>query len=102
MFGKNKSLTKDFFSKEEIDFYYYNILIEVFGINYIVEKFLNLYFEDNKKAQDIIRNNLRKFLEIIDAETFSKIKFYFNNDEIWINFIYFELNIFIIINLIIK
>ena len=82
LFGKNKNLTKDFFSKEEIDFYYYNILIEGFGINYTVENFLNLYFEDNKKAQDIIRNNLRKFLEIIDAESFSKIKFYFNNDEI--------------------
>ena len=41
------------------------------------EDFLNLYIEDYKKQNDI-RNNLRKFMEIIDINTFSKIRFYFD------------------------
>ena len=81
MFGKNRNLVGDYFSKEEIDYYYYNIQINVFGDKVLVEDFLNLYFEGNIKVQDLIRHNLRRLLEIIDINTFSKIEFYYDEIE---------------------
>ena len=77
---KNKNVT-EYFYKDEIDLYYNNIIIDIMGDKLLVEDFLNLYFEDNIKAQNLIRNNLKKFLKIIDIETFTKINFYFDNTE---------------------
>ena len=77
---KNGNLVQ-YFYKEEIDYYYNNIIVDVMGDNILVEDFINLYFEDNIKAQNLIRNNLKKFLGIIDIETFTKINFYFDNNE---------------------
>ena len=77
---KNKNALQ-YFYKEEIDYYYNNIIIDIMGDKLLVEDFLNLYFEGNIKAQNLIRNNLKKFLGIIDIETFTKINFYFDNTE---------------------
>ena len=81
LLGKNRNLVCDYFSKEEIDYYYYNIQINVFNDKILVEDFLNLYFEGNFKIQDLIRHNLRRLLEIIDINTFSKIEFYYDETE---------------------
>ena len=81
MLGKNRNLVADYFSKEEIDYYYYNIQINVFNDKILVEDFLNLYFEGNIKIQDLIRHNLRRLLEIIDINIFSKIEFYYDETE---------------------
>ena len=81
MLGKNRNLVCDYFSKEEIDYYYYNIQINVFNDKILVEDFLNLYFEGNIKIQDLIRHNLRRLLEIIDINIFSKIEFYYDETE---------------------
>ena len=74
--GKNKNIG-EYFTPEEINYYYNTIIIDVFGEQIMLEDFLNLYIEDYKK-QNNIRNNLRKFMEIIDINTFSKIRFYFD------------------------
>jgi hypothetical protein len=74
--GKNKNIG-EYFTPEEINYYYNTIIIDVFGEQIMFEDFLNLYIEDYKK-QNNIRNNLRKFMEIIDINTFSKIRFYFD------------------------
>ena len=68
----------EYFSDEDIEFYYNNIVIDVLGEYIFLENFLNLYFENNIKAQNIIRRILRKFLKIIDIETYYKISFYFD------------------------
>jgi len=51
-----------YFYKEEIDYYYNNIILDVMGDKILIEDFINLYFEDNIKAQNLIRNNLKKFI----------------------------------------
>ena len=81
LLGKNRNLVGDYFSKEEIDFYYYNIQVSVFGDKILIEDFLKLYFEDNIRMQDSIRKNLRRFLEFIDMNLFSQIEFYYDETE---------------------
>ena len=81
LLGKNKKLVSDYFSEEDIDFFYYNIEVNVFGEKILIENFLNIYFDGNLRMQDSIRKNLRKFLEFIDMNTFSKIEFYYDETE---------------------
>ena len=81
LLGKNKQLVSDYFSEKEIDFFYYNIEVNVFGEKILIENFLNIYFDGNNRMQDSIRRNLRKFLEFIDMNTFSKIEFYYDETE---------------------
>ena len=81
LLGKNRNLVGDYFSKDEIDFYYYNIQVSVFGDKILIEDFLKLYFEDNIRMQDSIRKNLRRFLEFIDMNLFSQIEFYYDETE---------------------
>ena len=78
LLGKNRNLVGEHISKEEIDYFYYNTQIRVFGDKILIEDFLKLYFEGNFKMQDSIRNNLRRLLEIIDLNTFSKIEFFYD------------------------
>ena len=77
-FNKNKD---GYFSKEEIDIYINNIIIDVFGEQVLFEDLINLYLEDNSKAKNQIPVMMRGLMEIIDIETFSIIKFYFNMYE---------------------
>ena len=77
---KNKNVI-EYFYNDEIDYVYNNIIIDIMGDKLLVEDFLNLYFEDNLKEQNLIRNKLKKFLKIIDIETFTKINFYYDNTE---------------------
>ena len=79
-YGKNKN-KNNYFSKEEIDYLYYNITINVFGDKILIEDFLNLYLEDNLIGKTRITYNIRKFIENIDIETFSKINFYYDNNN---------------------
>ena len=81
LLGKNRNLVGDYFSKDEIDFYYYNIQVRVFDDKILIEDFLKLYFEDNIRMQDSIRKNLRRFLEFIDMNLFSQIEFYYDETE---------------------
>ena len=81
LLGKNKKLVSDYFSEEEIDFFYYNIEVNVFGEKILIENFLKIYFDGDIRMQNSIRNNLRKFLEFIDMNTFSKIEFYYDESE---------------------
>ena len=81
LLGKNRDLVGKYFSQNEIDLFYYNIQISVFGEKILVEDFLKLYFEDDIRKQNIIRNNLRRFLDFIDMDTFARIEFYYDMNE---------------------
>ena len=77
-YNKNKD---GYFSKEEIDIYINNIIIDVFGEQVLFEDLINLYLEDNSKAKNQIAVMMRKLMEIIDIETFNQIYFYYNCEE---------------------
>ena len=81
LLGKNRDLVGKYFSQNEIDLFYYSIQISVFGEKILVEDFLKLYFEDDIRKQNIIRNNLRRFLDFIDMDTFARIEFYYDMNE---------------------
>ena len=81
LLGKNRDLVGKYFSQNEIDLFYYNIQISVFGEKILVEDFLKLYFEDDIRKQNTIRNNLRRFLDFIDMDTFARIEFYYDMNE---------------------
>ena len=76
--GNNKENSKcKYFSYFEIEDKIFNLMINIFGEKIYLDDFLNLYLE----GQDIVKNNisfnLRRFLEIIDKDSFSKIEFYY-------------------------
>ena len=81
LLGKNRDLVGKYFSQNEIDLFYYSIQISVFGEKILVEDFLKLYFEDDIRKQNTIRNNLRRFLDFIDMDTFARIEFYYDMNE---------------------
>ena len=81
LLGKNRDLIGKYFSQNEIDLFYYSIQISVFGEKILVEDFLKLYFEDDIRKQNTIRNNLRRFLDFIDMDTFARIEFYYDMNE---------------------
>ena len=81
LLGKNRDLVGKYFSQNEVDLFYYNIQISVFGEKILVEDFLKLYFEDDIRKQNTIRNNLRRFLDFIDMDTFARIEFYYDMNE---------------------
>ena len=81
LLGKNRDLVGKYFSQNEVDLFYYYIQISVFGEKILVEDFLKLYFEDDIRKQNTIRNNLRRFLDFIDMDTFARIEFYYDMNE---------------------
>ena len=73
----NETPKLKFFSSIEIEDRYWNLMIDVFGEKVFIDDFLNLYLE-NENHKKIIINCIRRFLEIIDSETYSKVEFYFD------------------------
>lgn len=66
-----------FFSDIEIEDKFWNFMVDVFGEKVFIEDFFNLYIQ-NENYKNILESCIRRFLEIIDAEIFSKIEFYFD------------------------
>ena len=66
------------FSEIEIEDKYWNLEVNVFGEKILFEEFLNLYLEGNDRLKNVLISVIRRFLEIIDKETYSKIEFYYD------------------------
>ena len=66
-----------FFSDIEIEDKFWNFMVDVFGEKVFIEDFFNLYIQ-NENYKNILESCIRRFLEIIDAEIYSKIEFYFD------------------------
>ena len=73
---QNKPSLFMYFTDEEINYYLWSIIIDVFGDKISFDNFLNLYFEDQKN-KNILLSVLKRLLEIIDIESFSKISLYY-------------------------
>ena len=65
------------FSDFEIEDKYWNLLINVFGEPVYIDDFFNLYVQ-NENYRNILSSCIRRFLEIIDADLYSNIEFYFD------------------------
>jgi len=66
-----------FFSDIEIENNFWNFMIDVYGEKIYIDDFFNLYLQ-NEDYKVILVSCIRRFLEIIDSETYSKIEFYFD------------------------
>lgn len=66
------------FSDIEIEDKYWNLMINVFGEKIFFDDFLNIYIEGNDRLKNTLINVVRRFLQIIDKETYSKIEFYYD------------------------
>jgi len=66
------------FSEIEIEDKYWNLEVNVFGEKILFEDFLNLYLEGNDRYKNVLISAVRRFLQIIDKETYSKIEFYYD------------------------
>ena len=66
-----------YFSKFEIEEKYFNLLVNVFGEKIYIDEFLDLYLEGEDNLKNNIVVNLKRFLEVIDKEIYSKIEFYY-------------------------
>ena len=67
-----------YFNDIEIEDKYWNLMVDVFGDKVFFDDFLNLYLEGNENYKNILISAMRRFLEIIDSETFSQIEFYYD------------------------
>ena len=76
-YGYNK-INKDYLSKEEVEYYINNIIIDVFGEQVMFGDFLNLYLEEDSNLRNIIPYSMRRLMQITDITTFNKFSFYFN------------------------
>ena len=65
------------FSKIEIEDKYFNLMVNIFGERIYLDDFFYLYLEGQDDLKQTISNNVRRFLEIIDKECYSKIEFYY-------------------------
>ena len=65
------------FSDFEIEDKYWNLLINVFGEPVYIDDFFNLYVQ-NENYRNILASCIKRFLEIIDADLYSNIEFYFD------------------------
>ena len=79
-YGKNR-INNEYFSRNEIEYYVNNIIIDVFGEKIMFGDFLNLYMEENPMVKNIMAYSMRKLMEITDIETFNQIYFYYNCEE---------------------
>ena len=76
-YGYNK-INKEYLSKEEVEYYINNIIIDVFGERVMFGDFLNLYLEEDSNLRNIIPYSMRRLMQITDITTFNKFSFYFN------------------------
>ena len=67
------------FSNYEIEYLSQNLIISAdnLGKKFLLKEFLNLYIVSEKYRKTLIEI-IRRFLQIIDKELFSKIEFYFD------------------------
>ena len=66
---------KKFFSWLEIQEEYFNLMVNIFGEPIPIDTFFNLYFEGDDNYKKNLIFNIKRFLEVIDKETYSKIEF---------------------------
>ena len=82
MYGYNLQ-NEDKFPKNEIDLYIENVYVNVFGEQILFMDFVNLYFtEDNLRVKTLLPYLMKRFMEIIDIDTFFKIRFYYDPNEL--------------------
>ena len=79
-YGKNR-INDEYFSKNEIEYYYNNIIIDVFGEKIMFGDFLNLYLEGNPMVKNIMEHSMKRLMEITDIATFNQMYFYYNCEE---------------------
>ena len=79
-YGKNR-INDEYFSKNEIEYYYNNIIIDVFGEKIMFGDFLNLYLEGNPMVKNIMAHAMKRLMEITDIATFNQMYFYYNCEE---------------------
>ena len=65
------------FSQFEIEDKYFNCMVNVFGEKIYIDDFFKLYLEGQENVQKIINGNIKRLLEIIDKDIYSKIEFYY-------------------------
>ena len=66
---------KKFFSWLEIQEKYFNLMVNIFGEQIPIDTFFNLYFEGDDNYKKNLIFNIKRFLEVVDKETYSKIEF---------------------------
>jgi hypothetical protein len=71
----DKNSPKKFFSWLEIQEKYFNLMVNIFGEQIPIDTFFNLYFEGDDNHKKNLISNIKRFLEVIDKETYSKIEF---------------------------
>ena len=69
----------NYFSNYEIEYIFQNLIISVdnLGKKFLLKEFLNLYIVD-EKYRKILIEKIRRFLRVVDKESFSKVEFYFD------------------------
>ena len=50
-------------------------MVNIFGEQIPIDTFFNLYFEGDDNHKKNLISNIKRFLEVIDKETYSKIEF---------------------------
>jgi len=66
---------KKFFSWLETQEVYFNLMVNIFGEQIPIDTFFNLYFEGDENLKNNIIFSIKRFLEVIDKETYQKIEF---------------------------
>ena len=76
--GDNNNNIKRF-SMFEIEDKFFNLMVNVFGEKIYFEDFLNLYLEGQYTLQRQLIDAVKRFLEVIDKDIYSKVEFYYEN-----------------------
>ena len=66
-----------YFTEIEIEDKFWNFMVDIFGEKVFIEDFFSLYMQ-NENYKNILISCIRRFLEIIDKDLYSKIEFYFD------------------------
>ena len=67
-----------FFDDMEIEDKFWNFIVDIYGEKVFIEDFFDLYIQ-NENYKNILISCIRRFLQIIDKELYSKIEFYFDS-----------------------
>ena len=67
-----------FFDDMEIEDKFWNFIVDIYGEKVFIEDFFSLYIQ-NENYKNILISCIRRFLQIIDKELYSKIEFYFDS-----------------------
>ena len=66
-----------FFDDMEIEDKFWNFIVDIYGEKVFIEDFFSLYIQ-NENYKNVLISCIRRFLQIIDKELYSKIEFYFD------------------------